>query len=62
MKERDRSERHEPLATWESRLDSSGFIPALPAGVVATLSNPLVRLNERDWHIGLSIEGRPLLA
>lgn len=61
MKERDRSERHEPLATWESRLDSSGFIPALPAGVVATLSNPLVRLNKRDWHIGLEYRGETIV-
>jgi uncharacterized tellurite resistance protein B-like protein len=61
MKERDRTERHEALETWESRLNRNGFISNLPEGVAAALSHPLVRLNRSTWHIGLEYRGETVV-
>ena len=60
-KESDRTERHEMLGTWESRLDENGFIPALPRGLCAVYSDPLLHLSERNWHVGLDFGGETLV-
>lgn len=60
--ERFRSERHEPVSAWLSRLDRAGFARASAFGPLASFTHAAIKVRAHDGYVGLDYGDETLVA